>query len=382
VRLVIAVDGSARSKIRIDLGEGTVDGSEWATQPLAQVPAESAPLDLPFEQMHAQTGRMPARMTSQQAADMFPAATRWLGVEQVAALAATTQLVGMICPGLHSIYSELEVSSCDCPELENNLAFRVTDTDERFRSVDLEIATNCLAGTAKTFARHPPVQQPSMQSLAKLIAPAEFAGAAALIVGGSRGLGELTAKMIAAGGGRVFITWQSGKLDAERVSREIRDAGGTCDTLSFDARLPASQQLAGIEVDLTHGYYFATPTIYRPQADIFSAERFKELSSMYVEGFWNLSQALRSRQPRISLFYPSTVFVAERPKGMTEYAMAKAAGEALCADMNASLAPAHVTVSRLPRLPTDQTASVTPAEVADPVETMLPIAREVQSWPR
>jgi hypothetical protein len=67
---------------------------------------------------------------------------------------------------------------------------------------------------------------------------------------------------------------------------------------------------------------------------------------------------------------------------MTEYTMAKAAGEVLCADINAALAPTRVIVSRLPRLPTDQTASVTAAETADPLETMLPIIRQVQSHTR
>ncbi len=67
---------------------------------------------------------------------------------------------------------------------------------------------------------------------------------------------------------------------------------------------------------------------------------------------------------------------------MTEYAMAKAAGEVLSADINEGLAPTHVTVVRLPRLPTDQTVTVTEVEAADPVATMLPIVREVQSWPR
>lgn len=67
---------------------------------------------------------------------------------------------------------------------------------------------------------------------------------------------------------------------------------------------------------------------------------------------------------------------------MTEYTMAKVAGEALCSDMNEAFAPMHVTQSRLPRLPTDQTASLTDVPTADPVETLLPIIREVQSWPR
>src|ERR1035441_1425967 len=86
-----------------------------------------------------------------------------------------------------------------------------------------------------------------------------------------------------------------------------------------------------------------------------------------VNGFWQLSHALRARQPRLSVFYPSSVAVTERPQGMTEYTMAKAAGEVLCADMNLSLAPMHVTVRRLPRLPTDQTASVVPVERVRPL---------------
>ncbi len=45
----------------------------------------------------------------------------------------------------------------------------------------------------------------------------EFTGAAALVVGGSRGLGELTAKLLAAGGGRVTITYAYGEGDALRA---------------------------------------------------------------------------------------------------------------------------------------------------------------------
>jgi nucleoside-diphosphate-sugar epimerase len=104
--------------------------------------------------------------------------------------------------------------------------------------------------------------------------------------------------------------------------------------------------------------------------------------TVYVDGFWQLARALRALRPEISLYYPSSVSVTERPAGMTEYTMAKVAGETLASDMNQSLAPLHVTVTRLPRLPTDQTATVAAVETASPVGVMLPIVREVQSWPR
>ncbi len=382
VRLSVVVDGAPRSKINVAFGAVGGVYPEWTSASLQEVPYLPTASDLSFEQMSDRSGRLAFLMTPRNAAALFPAATRWLGVQRIAALAATTHLVGMICPGLHSVYSELSLRCCAGPIPEGFLAFRVTQSDPRFRSVEQEIASSGLTGTVFSSARMPPIDQASAESLAGLVTPTEFAGCTALIVGGSRGLGELAAKLIAAGGGHVVITWHSGQDDAERVAREICSAGGKCECIAYDADKPTAEQLASLVDTPTHAYYFATPTIYRPQAKMFSADRLKAFLSIYVDGFWQLTEALRARQPKLSLFYPSSAFVTERPQGMTEYAMAKAAGEALCADINEGMAPTHVSIVRLPRLLTDQTASVAPEGLASPLETMLPVVREVQSWPR
>jgi NAD(P)-dependent dehydrogenase (short-subunit alcohol dehydrogenase family) len=381
-QLTISSGGAARSKVTVTFGDAAEHYPDWSTSSLELAPFSTTALDLSFDQMPDRSGRLSFRMTPEDAAVLYPAATKWIGARRIAAIAASTHLVGMVCPGLHSVYSERSASACAESALQDSLAFRVTEADPRFRSVDQEIAGGGITGTIYSSSRMPPVRQATMESIAGLVGPQEFAGSVALIVGGSRGLGELTAKLIASGGAHVLITWQSGKDDAEKVAEQIRSAGGACETLAYDVRKSAQGQLAHLAEAPTHAYYFSTPPIFRPQAEIFSAARLQEFIAFYVEGFWQLAQALRSRQPGLSLFYPSTVFVDERPEGMTEYAMAKAAGEALCADMNESLSPLHVTVNRLPRLPTDQTASVTAAETAPPVATMLPIIREVQSWPK
>ena len=75
------------------------------------------------------------------------------------------------------------------------------------------------------------------------------------------------------------------------------------------------------------------------------------------------------------MFYPSSVAVEKRPKGITEYAMAKAAGEILCADLMAAHRRLRIAAPRLPRIMTDQTATVPPVPAADPVETMLGLLR-------
>jgi hypothetical protein len=380
--LSISVDGAPRSKVNLDFGNIVADCPGWFATSLELVPFTQAPRNLSMDQMAGLSGRLAFQMTAEDAAALFPAAAKWLGARRITALAASTCLVGMVCPGLYSIYSELSIVVCAESDLQDALAFRVTKTDPRFQLVEQEIAGGGLSGTVKSFVRTPPVQQATMESLAGVVRPNEFAGSVALIVGGSRGLGELTAKLIATGGGRVLVTWHTGKDDAERVAGEIRAAGGKCETFAYDARRPAVGQLAFLTDVPTHAYYFATPAIFRSQSKMFIPERLKEFLAIYVDGFWKLAQALRARQPRLSIFYPSSVSVTERPRGMTEYTMAKAAGEVLCADMNVSLAPLHVTVSRLPRLPTDQTTSLAAVETAHPLETMLPIIREVQSWQR
>jgi NADP-dependent 3-hydroxy acid dehydrogenase YdfG len=328
--------------------------------------------------MAEMSGRLSFAMPPAVVAKLFPRAAAWLGAARVAAIAASTNLVGMICPGRHSIYSSLVVESSDDVNGEDVIEFRVTSTDPRFRLVQMSFAGAGITGNIDSFARVPPTEQASMVSLSNAVARGEFAGSVALIVGGSRGIGELTAKVIASGGGTPIITYVVGKSDAQKVADEIKAAGGACDVMAFDVRQPAVQRLAALKEAPTHLYYFATPAIFGRQSDVFSRPRLNDFLDVYVDGFWRLVQTLRERRRDLSVFYPSSVAVDERPRGMTEYAMAKVAGEILCADMNDTLAPLRITISRLPRMKTDQTATFMPVESRPALEVMLPLIRKVQ----
>ncbi len=59
--------------------------------------------------------------------------------------------------------------------------------------------------------------------------------------------------------------------------------------------------------------------------------------------------------------------------------MAKTAGEVLCAGLNAHWPNIRIVVNRIPRVLTDQTASLMQVESADPLEVILPIIRQVQT---
>jgi nucleoside-diphosphate-sugar epimerase len=176
------------------------------------------------------------------------------------------------------------------------------------------------------------------------------------------------------------LTYATGVAEAQRISEEIRAWGGQCDALRYDVQATAADQLAELAAVPTHLYYFATPPIFQQKSGVYTREQFARFCDFYVDGFYAVCQSLAARQPgKLSVFYPSSIAVEDRPADMTEYAMAKMAGEVLCADMNAQWPNVSVVVSRIPRVLTDQTASLVQVEAADPVDVMLPIIRQVQA---
>ncbi len=239
--------------------------------------------------------------------------------------------------------------------------------------MDLAIQGDGLAGKVSAFARHAPVAPPAMADVSRHVRPGEFHGTRALVAGGSRGLGALTAMLLAAGGAGVTITYARGRDDAEQVSKLINAACGphTCDVLAYDATVAAAPQLACMARPVTQLYYFATPQIFLQKPRAFASDVFHAFSRVYVDAFHECCAALQPRPA--SVFYPSSVAVTERPAGMVEYAMAKAAGEMLCEDMQAS--GWNIVQARLPRLLTDQTATVAQVQTANPVAVMLPLIR-------
>jgi hypothetical protein len=180
------------------------------------------------------------------------------------------------------------------------------------------------------------------------------------------------------------MTYAEGRAEAEAVHTDIvRHCGPEASTLlGYRAGRPASVQLAELkDTVLTHVYYFATPRIFGHGKATYRSETFEKFASIYVDGFHDLMVGLFARQqPKtLTAMYPSSTAVVERPPGMTEYSMAKAAGEILCSELMRAHQGLSITVPRLPRIQTDQTATVPPVPAADPVEIMLPLLRNERS---
>ena len=369
-----------RQAVRIDLG--FADPPAGPGEVPARMPGGGAlpptPAEPDLEELRQARGTIdPPTGAEALAAELFPRTAAALGAGRTVSLGLLSALVGMVAPGLHSIFSAIRIGFRE-PLGTPRLGYAVASLDDRFRMLRIDVAGRGFAGWVGAFVRFPPVRPPALPELEQKVAPGEFAERCALVIGGSRGLGACTAKLIAAGGGSVVLTYLNGRAEAEEIRDEISARYGAerCAIARYDVGADPAAQLP-LPGRFSHAYYFATGRIADQGDAVFDRGRLDGFLSVYVDGFSRMARLLLARAPEagLHLFYPSSVFVEARPRGMAEYAMAKAAGEILCAELMRDHRTLAIVAPRLPRVLTDQTATVPPVPVADPVEVLLPLLR-------
>jgi len=331
-------------------------------------------LERSFEEAAGASGSLPLYLDRQLAAALFPNLMRLLPPMQLASLLATTRLVGMECPGLHSIYSGLHLAFFPDRNGVPEVSYHVADGNHRLALLTMDVEAPGMRGQIKTFFRPEPRAQAAFKDVCREVESEEFSDQRALIVGGSRGLGEVAAKLLAAGGAEVIITYFRGEQDAKRIVEEIVAHGARAECLPLNVLDPSPALLSMIanSAKPLYLYYFATPFIFGAAKGKFSAKRFAAFSEYYVTGFLRtVLSAAASATGLQKIFYPSSAAIDELPSDMGEYAAAKMAGEVLCDFLQKTTPGVAIHKPRLPRVATDQTASLLPVNNQDPVPVLL-----------
>ena len=287
-------------------------------------------------------------------------------------LLSLTRIVGMKCPGLNSLFSSFSLTFIKNKELDDSINYNVKKFDERFNLFKISINSLNCNGEIVAFNRPMPVSQTSYLGIREKIERSEFKNQKALIIGGSRGLGELTAKILAAGGADVIITHNQGSTDSKRIVDEIRQNGGKCESIFFDVLNFKSAFDYGFKSNFlpTHIYYFASPFIFSGDKVKFSHELLNKFNQYYVSAFYNIAQNFINLGT-VNFFYPSTVATKEYIFDMMEYSFAKLSGEKLCDFLKIKYPKLNIYKPNLPRLSTDQTVSLLPVNNKSPDNLIL-----------
>ena len=247
-----------------------------------------------LDELAAASGNLALYLDKASAVRLFPNLVRVLPPMQLAALLATTRLVGMECPGRHSIYSGLNLTFGPAGAGVPELNYQVTACHKRLSLLLMDIEAPGMKGQIKTFLRPKPQGQAAFTEICREVESEEFSAQRALIIGGSRGLGEVAAKLLAAGGAEVIITYYHGQQDAQQIVEEIVSHGAKADYLPLNVLEP-SQGLLNRVVNRSkplYLYYFATPAIFGAAKGKFSSQRFTTFSEYYVTGFLRTVQTV------------------------------------------------------------------------------------------
>lgn len=293
---------------------------------------------------------------------------------QMALILQTTRVVGMMSPGCNSLYSGCKFTFSPLASVTPVSCYKTV----RFRDIlsfgTVEILNGDNRAEADVFYRPSPAVQPTYEQLARRISPKYEGGGKALVVGGSRGIGEVCAKLLALRGVDVRLTYYREKEGAQAVCQQINAGGGKASCMQFDSTGGDEGGYADIADWAVGGfelYYFATPSIFGARVDsagsVFNYELFCKFNEYYIKGLLNIVERFGGLLRGI--FAPSTTAIDELPAKMGEYAVSKYAGELLGRIVgNACGIPVYTP--RIPRVLTDQTASVVRAEAADVVEVL------------
>jgi hypothetical protein len=327
-------------------------------------------IELKPSEIAGRKGNLQLIFNSQLLKNLFPKIAEQIPAWQTATILGTTRLVGMECPGLHSIFSRLKITFGS--ESVSECQWHVESFDETTNMLSIVFDSgNSVSGEIIAFHRGIPVKQISLKNAQKIVAPNEFFNERVLVIGGSRGLGEVTAKLFAAGGSEVILTYAKGKEDAEKIVQEISEQNGKASCRHFDVTTsnPASLIESG-EKPPTVMCYFATPFIASATQNKFSETIFNQFCKYYVISFYNIVRYLID-YGTTKFLYPSSVFVSDIPPNMGEYAAAKITGELLCQFIEKSHSNVIIQSFRFPRMETDQTQAIATVENAPPAEICL-----------
>jgi NADP-dependent 3-hydroxy acid dehydrogenase YdfG len=303
---------------------------------------------------------------------LFPDFCQQYGIAVAAEIGALSEIVGMQCPGLHSLFGSLNLAISRSPVAHT--VYGVVRSNERFNLLKIAVQGRALKAEIEAFYRPAPVNNLSLLEVAKRVGATEFQNVNALIVGGSRGIGELVAKAIIAGGGQVTITYSVGRREAEILLDEIKLSGGHAQIIQLTVT-PTVIAPEGIAY-FNQIYFFATPKILGKRSSAFDAQLFDQFCDIYVHGFSSLCADVVRRRGSCTIFYPSTVYVDPPPVEFEHYAKAKLLGEAVCEQLRRDTS-LRILAPRLPRMATDQTQAIISSQSDDPLDVMLPFMREM-----
>ncbi|HDX3724836.1 TPA: hypothetical protein ROE75_001781, partial [Campylobacter jejuni] len=171
---------------------------------------------------------------------LFPLCANYLNPQNIAILLASTRIVGMKIPGLHSIYSSLNLNFSN-DNIENKQLIYNYEKHHSIECYLIDFISPC-KGSIKAFIRPQLVKNLNYKSLVlkypNISENKNFKEQKALVIGASSGLGNTCAKILALGGAKILATYHT---------KNIQEDIPNCDFLQYNVLKPSKISIEKIK---------------------------------------------------------------------------------------------------------------------------------------
>ena len=297
---------------------------------------------------------------------ILPLLSKSLNHEIIKEIALQSYIVGMKVPGLNSLLASINFI---ISFLNKQQTVTIKHVNKYFNSVKSEYLGKNITSILETFFRPEPVKPIScaeiLDSSFKL---PNLKNKSVFVVGGSRGLGAITCKLLACAGARVTLSYNYGREEALAVADDIKSIGGLCKVIQFT--VSPSQTYKVLDDKYEHVYYFATNKIFHDDIRNSDKNIYDSFYEIYVNCFKSLAEYLIKNSQTKKIFYPSSIAIEKPIDTLKDYIEAKKEGEQVCMLLQKKFL-IKVICPRLNRILTDQTNTIVPVKFDNPVDTML-----------
>lgn len=257
-------------------------------------------------------------------------------------LLASTYVVGVICPGRQSVFSELEIDvvKLQLPS-DRAVTFDIANFDSRFSRV--KITTDGFLISA--FVRPSPTHSLPIGELPSQLRRPSLNGLRALVLGASRGLGLTLVKSLLKSGSTVVAVARSINEEMECLSLEYPSL-----TL---VPLDCANGVNWVGELASCGDFELVVNMLSPRiADDFHSEEQKK--SLFRHFYIDVTERVAIDLKPVVIASPSTIFVEERVRGMETYSEVKLEME----EKFSTRGESKIVMPRLPRIASDQNHSI------------------------
>jgi len=340
---------------------------------------ESNNLDMPqnltFDMIKLARGSVSIEPHQEYLRLQFVNSCKFFGAGTLIEILSLSSLVGMHCPGLHSMFSSFNITLQKTSL--SRLYYKVIYANEKLGFAKLSVQGNYISGQVSSYFK----QELAVETMPYLTFDSStLKGRKALIIGAS-GIGLDAARILKAQGADVILTTFSEiRLDSPlfQFVEENNVQHHILDVTSKDSR---DKIISTVDGEITSIYYFATSRILRRRLHPISIDDFNDFINVYVISFYGFIEALYLSGKccsKICLGYPSTIAIDQEWLSQFEYFTSKLVGEYSCKLLSNRFPNISINVNRLPVLASEQSNNFTKLDLTENRSVIFNFVQETE----